>query len=68
MQNEIFDNLSKFESALIQAWTYDTRLDWQQDCVSSSQLKKCDEYHAKVRFLKEALIASLKEIVDAKPC
>ena len=61
---DIFTKLNQFENALISAWTYDTRLDCQEEYVSSNQLKKCDEYHAKCRELKEQLIAEIKELMN----
>lgn len=59
--NDIFDKLNKFESALIAAWCYDTRLDYQESEVSGIQAKKSDEHHKKARQLKEELIAAIME-------
>ncbi len=62
--SDIFNTLNQFENALITAWTYDTKLDLQEDYISSTQMKRCDEYHAKCRQLKVDLVAELKELME----
>lgn len=62
--SDIFTKLNTFENAVIAAWAYDTKLDLQEDYISSNQTKKCDEYHARCRQLKEELIAELKELME----
>lgn len=62
MADTIFDKLNRFESALIAAWTYDTRLDCQEDYISGTQIKKADEYHTKARQFKEELLSAIKEL------
>lgn len=59
---ELTKLVNQFESAVGQAWSYDAKLDCQEDYASSNQLKKCDEYHEKARKLKEELIALIKEM------
>ena len=59
---DILDKLNKFESAVIAAWTYDTKLDFQEEYISGSQTKKCDEYHAKALQLKSELIEELSNV------
>lgn len=59
---ELTKLVNQFESAVGQAWSYDAKLDCQEDYASSNQLKKCDEYHEKARQLKEELIVLIKEM------
>jgi hypothetical protein len=60
--------VNQFESAVGTAWSYDSKLDCQDDYASSNQLKKCDEYHEKARQLKTELINAIKELTDATTC
>lgn len=61
---ELTKLVNQFESAVGQAWSYDTKLDCQEDYASSNQLKKCDEYHEKARQLKEELVAAIKKLTN----
>jgi hypothetical protein len=62
---EITKLVNQFESAVGTAWSYDAKLDCQDNYASSNQLKKCDEYHAKARQLKTDLITAIKELKNA---
>ena len=57
--------VNQFESAVGTAWSYDAKLECQEDYASSNQLKKCDDYHAKTRQLKEELLSAIKELKNA---
>ena len=63
--DELTKLVNQFESAVGQAWSYDSKLDCQEDYISSNQHKKCDEYHEKARQLKEELINAIKELTNA---
>lgn len=63
---EIIKLVNQLESAVGQAWYYDTKLECQEDYASSNQLKKCDEYYEKSRRLKEELINAIRELTNAQ--
>lgn len=54
--------LNQFESALSAAWSYDARLDCQDDYISSKQLTKSDELHQKYRDIRTQIMTEIEKI------
>lgn len=65
MTSDIFNKLNKFESDLVNAWVYDTKLDYQENVISGTQIKKFDEYHQKAKIAKAELVEMIKELINA---
>ena len=55
MKDEIFQKLKKFESALIDAWVYDTKIGFDEE-YNSKKLKISDQKFNEVEKIRKELL------------
>jgi hypothetical protein len=60
--DEILKLISIFESRIATQWQYDTRLDYQDDYITSSQEAKCDAHAAATKQARQDLIDAISAL------
>lgn len=59
-------DLQRFESAVCDAWSYDTKLEYTEGYVSSGQLKKSEAKHDLVRTIKSEILEKIAAITNGE--